>query len=112
MSSSEREARRRRQGKSTRAPSKTVSLPDGIVEDLEAELEAFQGQMLRWQKFLSNEDAILFWRKLRKIVDDRLIDRSSIFADRAALSGDDNDGPRMIRATILTDSGRSRISRE
>jgi hypothetical protein len=56
IAKTEREASRRRQGKSTRASSKTVSLPDAIVEDLEAELEAFQGQMSRWQKFLSRED--------------------------------------------------------
>jgi hypothetical protein len=74
IAKTEREARRRRQGKPTRASSKTVSLPDAIVEDLEAELEAFQRQMSRWQKFLSNEDAILFLRKIAKIVDDRLIE--------------------------------------
>ena len=74
IAKTEREARRRRQGKSSRASSKTVSLPDGIVEDLEAELEAFQGQMSRWQRFLSNEDTILFLEKIAKIVDDRLIE--------------------------------------
>jgi hypothetical protein len=56
IAKTEREARRRRQGKPTRASSKTVSLPDAIVEDLEAEFEAFQRQMSRWQKFLSRED--------------------------------------------------------
>jgi hypothetical protein len=72
IAKTEREARRRRKGKSTRASSKTVSLPNGIVEDSEAELEAFQKQMSRWQKFLSNEDEILFLEKIAKIVDDRL----------------------------------------
>jgi len=56
IAKTKREGRRRRQGKSTRASSKTVSLPDAIVEDLEAELEAFQRQMSRWQKLLSRED--------------------------------------------------------
>jgi 5-bromo-4-chloroindolyl phosphate hydrolysis protein len=74
IAKTEREARRRRKGKSTRASSKTVSLPDGIVENLEAELEAFQKQMSRWQKFLSNEDEIFFLEKIAKIVDDRLIE--------------------------------------
>ena len=55
IAKTEREARRRRQGKSTRASSKTVSLSDAIVKDLEAELEAFQPQMSRWQKILSRE---------------------------------------------------------
>jgi hypothetical protein len=72
IAKTEREARRRRQGKSTRASSKTVSLPDGIVEDLEAELEAFQGQMSRWQKFLSREDFMLFLERIAKLVDEQL----------------------------------------
>jgi hypothetical protein len=79
IAKTEREARRRRKGKSTRASSKTVSLPDGIVEDLEAELEAVQKQMSRWQKFLSNEDEIFFLEKIAKIVDDRLIELGLVF---------------------------------
>jgi hypothetical protein len=51
---------------------------------LEAELEAFQRQMSRWQKFLSNEDAIPFLEKIAKIVDDRLTELNDRFDEEVA----------------------------
>ena len=64
---------------STRASKKTTLLTDdsswlfdGIVTNTEAELEAFKGQMARWQKFLSIEDEFRFFEKLKGIIDDRL----------------------------------------
>ena len=66
IAKTEREARRRRQRKSTRASNKITSQPDdynsmptGIISSLEAEIEAFERQMSRWQKFLSKEDLII-----------------------------------------------------
>jgi hypothetical protein len=35
-----------------------------------------------WQKFLSNEDEILFLDKIAKIVDDRLTERLAVLNDR------------------------------
>src|SRR5262249_36775605 len=72
----EHQARKRR---STRASKKKTSLtndssslPDGIVTNTEAELEAFKRQMVRWQEFLSIEDEFRFLKKLKGIIDDRL----------------------------------------
>jgi hypothetical protein len=64
IAETEREARRRRQRKS----------PTGIVSTLEAEIEAFERQMSRWQKFLSKEDSITLLEKINKIVEARLIE--------------------------------------
>jgi hypothetical protein len=48
------------------------SLPNGIVIDAEAEVEAFKRQIVRLQKFLSIEDEFLILKKLKDIIDDRL----------------------------------------
>jgi hypothetical protein len=75
----EREARRRRQGKSTRSSNKVTSLPDdyssmptGIVRDLEAEISGFEEQMSRWEKFLCTKDRIVLLERLSKIINDTL----------------------------------------
>ena len=84
IAKTEREANRRRQRKSTRDSSKTVSLPDSIIQDLEAQIQSFEGQMSRWQRFLSNEDEILFLKKIARIVDDRLTELNDRFHEEVA----------------------------
>ena len=76
---------------STRASNKITSLPDssnsmptGIVHDLEAEIEAFERQVSRWQKYLSKEDLIIVLEKTNKIVEARLIDLDNRYADEVA----------------------------
>jgi len=70
----EPEARRRRQRKS----------PTGIASTLEAEIEAFERQMSRWQKFLSKEESITLLEKINKIVEARLIDLDNRYAEEVA----------------------------
>jgi hypothetical protein len=91
IAKTEREARRWRQGKSSRASSKITSLPDdynsmptGIVRDLEAEIEGFERQMLRLQKFLSKQDLIIVLEKINRIVEARLIDLDNRYAKEVA----------------------------
>ena len=74
IAKTEREARRRRQRKP----------PTGIVRDLEAEIEAFERQMSRWQKFLSKEESITLLEKINKIVEARLIDLDNRYAEEVA----------------------------
>jgi hypothetical protein len=74
IAKTEREARRRRQRKP----------PTGIVRDLEAEIEAFEMQMSRWQKFLSKEDSITLLEKINKIVEARLLDLDNRYAEEVA----------------------------
>ena len=76
---------------STRASNKITSLPDssnsmptGIVHDLEAEIEAFERQVSRWQKYLSKEDLIIVLEKTNKIVEARLIDLDNRYAEEVA----------------------------
>jgi len=72
IAKTEREARRRRQRKS----------PTGST--LEAEIEAFERQMSRWQKFLSKEESITLLEKINKIVEARLIDLDNRYAEEVA----------------------------
>jgi hypothetical protein len=74
IAKTEREARRRRQRKP----------PTGIVRDLEAEIEAFERQMSRWQKFLSKEDSITLLEKIKRIIERGLIDLDSRDAEEVA----------------------------
>lgn len=93
----EREARRRREGKAKRSLSNANStsprseatslpteapLPNGIVTDTEEELAAFKCQMSRWEKFLSGEDFILFLQRVSKLVDERRLALSDRFDRR------------------------------
>jgi hypothetical protein len=91
IAKTEREARRRRQRKSTRASNKISSLPDdynsmptGIVSTLEAEIEAFERQMSRWQKFLCKEDSITLLEKINKIIEARLVALNNRFDEEVA----------------------------
>jgi hypothetical protein len=72
----DREARRRRQGKSARSsnkvPDERGSMPTGIVRDLEAEISGFREQMSRWEKFLSTEDRVVLLKTLSKIINHTL----------------------------------------
>ena len=91
IAKTEREARRRRQRKSTRASNKITSQPDdynsmptGIISSLEAEIEAFERQMSRWQKLLSKEESITLLQKINKIVEARLIALDNRYAEDVA----------------------------
>ena len=74
IAKTEREARRQRQRKS----------PTGIVSTLEAEIEGFERQMSRWQKFLSKEESITLLQKINKIVEAWLIDLDDRYAEEVA----------------------------
>jgi hypothetical protein len=58
--------------KITSLPGDSISLPNGIVTDTEAELEVFKRQLFRLQKLLSIEDEFRFLEKLKDIIDVRL----------------------------------------
>ena len=42
------------------------------ADAMRGELEAFQWQVSRWQKFLSREDFMLFLERIAKLVDEQL----------------------------------------